>query len=391
VNFPGAAVRQRDLVVKGGRVIDPRAGTDEVRDLAIRAGRIATYADSDALVIDATGLLVVPGLVDIHGHVYVGVSPLGIPVDQSCALGGVTTIVSAGDAGANSIDGLRHLIVEQSRTRVLAFLHISSIGLAGWPVAESRDLDYLDVEATVRAGETNRDLLAGIKVRMSRSIVGQNGTLPLERAIAAGERLGLPVMVHVGDTACPLGTLLSLLRPGDIVTHCFAGGINGLVADGHVLSEAWEARQRGVLFDVGHGFASFDFRVAQRAIDEGFFPDTISTDLHRLSTAGTMRDLPTTMSKLLGLGMPFADVLAAVTTRAAAAIRRGDEFGHLGAGAIADVAILELVPGAFQLTDTNENTRCFTHIFVNRHTIREGHLMSATPKTTSMVTIDVER
>jgi dihydroorotase len=375
-----------DLVIRGGRVVDPASGLDAQLDLGIRLGRIAVIAPriTDGVVppvlgttlgtqeIDARGLLVAPGFVDLHAHVYVGVCPLTSPADVVCSRSGVTTVVSAGDAGAHTLDGFRRLIVERSLTRVLAFVHISTIGLAGWPVAESSDPGYLDVDAAVRAAWRHRDLVVGVKVRMSASLTGGQGLLPLQRAIDAAEQLDRPVMVHIGGTKAPLAELLALLRPGDIVTHCFTGTGHGLVEAGRLVDAAGPARERGVLFDIGHGAGSFDFRIAEAAASAGFWPDVISTDLHSLSAGGTMVDLPTTMGKLLGLGMPFADVLAAVTTRPAAAIGWAGEIAAITDGAVADLAVFEVTDEPVGVEDTMGNCRTIERQVKVRHTIRAG-------------------
>ena len=375
-----------DLVIRGGRVIDPASGRDEVADVGVRGGRVAVIEPHitqgiepfrayppqlGTQEIDAGGCLVVPGLVDLHAHVYTGVCPLTCPADAACAPAGVTTVVSAGDAGANTIAGLRHLVVDRSLTRVLAFLHISTIGLAGWPVPEAVDADYLDVDAAIRAGEAHPDLVVGIKVRMSHSMTGSNGLLPLERACEAARHLDLPVMMHIGGSQAPLADLLALLRPGDIVTHCFTGTGHGLVEDGQLIPQVRSARDRGVLFDVGHGFGSFDFPIAEVCAKEGFWPDAISTDLHSFSAGTTMVDLPTTMTKLLHLGMPLAGVLAATTVRPAEAVGRRD-FGRLEIGAVADIALLEIRDGEIRLKDTSGNSRTAGRSFAVRKTIRAG-------------------
>jgi dihydroorotase len=375
-----------DLVLRGGRVVDPTSGLDTEADLGIRLGRIASIVPriTDGVVppvlgstlgtqeIDARGLVVSPGFVDLHAHVYVGVCPLTSPADVVCSRSGVTTVVSAGDAGAHTLDGFRRLIVERSLTRVLAFVHISTIGLAGWPVAESADPGYLDVDAAVRAAWRHRDFVVGVKVRMSASLTGGQGLLPLQRAIDAAEHLELPVMVHIGGAEAPLADLLALLRPGDIVTHCFTGTGHGLVDADRLVDEAGPARARGVLFDIGHGAGSFDFRIADVAAAAGFWPDVISTDLHSLSAGGTMVDLPATMAKLLGLGMPFPDVLAAVTARPAAAIGWSGEVGTVTEGAIADLTLFGLVDEPVVVQDTMGNRRTIERQLEVRHTIRAG-------------------
>jgi dihydroorotase len=315
---------------------------------------------------------VAPGFVDLHAHVYVGVCPLTSPADVACSRAGVTTVVSAGDAGAHTIDGFRRLVVERSLTRVLAFVHISTIGLAGWPVPEAAEPGYLDVEAAARAAWRHPDVVVGIKVRMSASLTGGQGLLPLQRAIAAAESVGLPVMVHIGGAEAPLTELLDLLRPGDIVTHCFTGTGHGLVDAGDLVDAAGPARERGVLFDVGHGGASFDFTIAEPAAAAGFWPDVISTDLHSLSAAGPMVDLPTTMAKLLWLGMPLPDLLAAVTSRPASAIGRADAIGTLAVGAEADLTLFEIIDEPLTVADTMGHQRRVDRQVRVRHTVRAG-------------------
>ena len=348
-----------DLVIRGGHVLDPAAGLDERLDIGVRYGRIVAVQadlsgriaeprtgmplDRGTVVLDASGLIVSPGWIDLHTHVYVGVSALTVPADETSAISGVTTCVSAGDAGAHTIEGFRHLAVEASRTRVLAFLHVSTIGLAGWPVGEATNLGLLDVAAGIRAALENPDIVVGVKVRMTQpSVIGDNGLEPLRRAIAIGEGAGIPVMTHIGDCPRPLGELLELMRPGDIVTHCFSGLGNTLVEAGRLADGVREARERGVIFDVGHGSGSFAYRVADIALAKGFLPDTISTDLHSLSANGPVFDLPTTMSKLLALGMPLGAVIEAVTARPAAAIGRAATLGRIEPGRIADLTIFDL-------------------------------------------------
>jgi dihydroorotase len=375
-------------VIRGGRVVDPASERDGIFDIGVRLGRVVAVEpslsagvvprDRDAMgslgtqEIDARGLVVAPGFIDLHAHVYVGVCPLTSPADEACRGAGVTTVVSAGDAGAHTLDGFRRLVVERSLTRVLAFVHISTIGLAGWPVPEAAEPGYLDVDAAVRAAWRHRDFVVGVKVRMGAAMTGGLGLLPLDRAVAAAEQVGLPVMVHIGGAEMSLEALLARLRPGDIVTHCFTGTGHGLVESGALVDAAASARQRGVLFDVGHGAGSFDFRIAEPAAAAGFWPDVISTDLHSLSAAGPMVDLPTTMAKLLWLGMPLDAVLAAVTSRPAAAIGRSDSFGSLAVGTTADITVFELVDEPVEVADTMGNVRQVDRQIRVRHTVRGG-------------------
>ena len=251
-----------DLVVKGGRVFDPSAGLDARLDVGVRYGRIVALEpdlsariaerrmqmplDLGTAVVDATGKIVAPGFIDLHTHVYVGVCGLTVPADETSSTTGVTTCVSAGDAGANTIEGFRRLAVEASRTRVLAFLHVSNVGLAPWPAGEATDLDMLDVGAGIRAARQNQDIVVGVKVRMTQpQVIGNNGLEPLRRAVAIAEGAGIPVIMHIGYCPRPIGELLELLRPGDIVTHCFTGSDNTLVENGRLGRGVHEARARG--------------------------------------------------------------------------------------------------------------------------------------------------
>jgi dihydroorotase len=386
--MPDRDAQTLDLVVRGGRVIDPASGIDEQLDIGVKYGRIVAIEpdlgawirspvsayppDVGTVVIDAAGKIVAPGLVDMHAHVYTGVCPLTVPADETSSRSGVTTIVSAGDAGAHTIEGFRHLVVNASRTRVLAFVHISTIGLAGWPEGEAVDLAYLDVEKAVRAAIENADIVVGIKVREQGIIVGENGLEPVRRAVDAGERTKLPVMVHIGGAPAPLTEIFDILRPGDIVTHCFTPAGNGLVEGNRLIDAAGPARAKGIIFDSGHGFGSFDYATAETAFEAGFWPDTISTDLHSLSANGPVGDLATTMSKFLNLGMPVHEVIRAATSRPAEVLGRLDTIGRLRVGAVADIAVLDTASGAFEFADSSGAKRSVTQRLLVSHTIRAG-------------------
>ena len=378
-----------DLVVRGGRVLDPAAGLDARLDVGVRNGRVVALEpdlsgsiapprsdyppDLGTSIIDATGAIVAPGFVDLHAHVYSGVCALTVPADETSSVSGVTTVVSAGDAGANTIEGFRRLVVQQSRTRVLAFLHVSSVGLAPWPAGEARDLDLLDVGAGIRAARENADIVVGVKVRMTADqVIGDNDLEPLRRAVRIADAAGLPVMMHIGFCPRPIGQLLDLLRPGDIVTHCYTGSANTLLEEGRIAPAAHAARRRGVRFDVGHGFGSFDYRVADAAFVEGFWPDTISTDLHSLSAREIVVDLPTTVGKLLDLGLPLTDAIAAVTSRPAAAIGRSATLGSLVVGRVADLVTFEIESGERRYRDSFGGIRTGTVAIRVRHTVRAG-------------------
>jgi dihydroorotase len=325
--------------------------------------------------IDATGKLVVPGLVDLHAHVYPQGSALGLPADELVPYTCTATYVSGGDAGANNFSAFRHYIIAQARSRIFAFVHISSIGLAGFPVGEALNIDYADADAAAKTVAENRDLVLGVKVRMTKSIVGGNGLEPLKRAILAAERAGggARVMCHIGDAPGDLSAVLDLLRPGDILTHAYSGAGNNIVQNGIVLPAALEAKRRGVVIDVGHGGGSFDYTVAAPAIEQGLTPDTISSDIHALSgnTPG-MPYLPWVMSKFLNLGFSLEQVIAMATIAPARVIDRVEKLATLQVGAPADVSILELVEEPVSFVDTRNNTRQGSRWLRPVQTVRAG-------------------
>ncbi|MBV8334249.1 MAG: GTP-binding protein, partial [Alphaproteobacteria bacterium] len=362
-----------DLVIKGGEVLDPSQSLSGRRDIGMRYGVIeavdAEISASRAVrVLDASGKLVTPGLVDLHAHVYPYGSAIGIPADELVSHQCSTTCVSAGDAGANNFAAFRRFIVAQTRTRLYAFIHIANAGLASFPVAELTNIDIANVDAAARAIAENADLALGAKVRMSEIIIAKNGIEPLKRAIAACDRAGTGgrVMVHIGgvETRALMTEILDLLRPGDILTHVYTGAPNvagdftNIVQDGHLLPAALAAKQRGVVFDVGHGGGSFDYTVAEAAIAQGCRPDTISSDIHVVSgnTPG-MPYLTWVMSKFLGLGFPLDEVVAMATVNPAKVINRLPKLGTLQVGAPGDVAIIELVEAPVSFVDTRNNTR----------------------------------
>ncbi len=363
-----------DLVVRGGDVLDP--GADEPRarrDIGIRHGLVEESpaqipAARAQRAIDAAGRLVVPGLIDLHAHVYPYGSALGLPADELVPFQGTTTVVSAGDAGANNLAAFRRHIVAQTRTRMYAFIHIANHGLAGFPVPELFNLDHAQVEIAAQALAENFDIAIGIKVRMSENVIARHGVEPLKRAIAACERSGKPgrVMVHIGgvETEALMSQILDLMRPGDILTHCYSGAPNvsgrftNIVQGGKLLPAALEAKKRGVLFDVGHGGGSFDFTVAEPAIAQGATPDTLSSDIHAVSgnTPG-MPYLTWVMSKFLALGFTLEQVVTMATVNPAKVIERVEGLGTLQPGAPGDVSILELVQGPVEFVDTRGNKR----------------------------------
>jgi dihydroorotase len=362
-----------DLVIKGGDVLDPSQALRGKRDIGIRWGAIEAIeneipAARAAKTIDATGKLVTPGLIDLHSHVYPYGSAIGIPADELVQAQATTTVVSAGDAGVNNLAALRRYIVAQSRARIYAFVHIANNGLSGFPVAELYNIDYAQVDACAMALAENPDFLIGVKVRMSENVIAKHGLEPLKRGIKACEMCGWPakMMVHIGgvETKELMSQILDLMRPGDVLTHAYSGAPNiggtftNIVQDGKLIPAALAAKQRGVMFDVGHGGGSFDFTVAEVAIPGGCAPDTISSDIHVFSgNSPGMPYLPNVMSKFMAMGSSLEQVVAAATSTPAKIINRAPKIGTLQVGAPADVAIMELIEGPTTFVDTRNNKR----------------------------------
>jgi dihydroorotase len=375
------------LLIKGGHVIDARHGIDGVRDVAIADGRIAAVAAdipaSEAeRVVDAAGLYVTPGLIDIHAHVFWGTDPhaqygggpSSVPPDSHSFRSGQTTLVDVGGAGWRTFPTFKEQVIDRSRTRVLAFLNIVGSGMRGGPVEQ--DLGDMDAKLTAQRARQFRDHVVGVKVAHYQGSEWD----PVTRAVDAGRQADIPVMVDFGGNIPPqsLDALLNThLRPGDIFTHMYAHvrGREPIVnAQGQVEPFVLAARRRGVLFDVGHGGGSFLFRQAVPATQQGFYPDVISTDLHIGSMNGGMKDILNVMSKMLNLGMPLADVIRANTSRAAESIKRTD-LGHLGVGAEADVAVLAVRQGTFGFVDSGGGQMPGTQKLECEVTVRAGQVV----------------
>ena len=362
-----------DLLIRNANVLDPSQRLSGRRDIGFRYGLVEEIAptiaaERGARVLDVAGRLVTPGLIDLHCHTYPYGSAIGIPADELVAHQCTTTVVSAGDAGANNFAAYRRFIVPASRTRQYAFVHIALAGLAGFPVPELYNIEYALPEAAARAVAENADMVLGVKVRMSENVIARHGLEPLRRAIKACELSGVPakVMCHIGGVADRpmMSQVLDLLRPGDILTHCYSGAPNlagegtNIVQDGKLLPAALAAKRRGVIFDIGHGGGSFDYTIAEAAIAQGCPPDTVSSDIHVFSgnTPG-MPYLPWVMSKLVGLGFSLPEVVAMATATPARVIARLPKHGTLQVGAPADASILEMVEGPIEFVDTRNNKR----------------------------------
>lgn len=367
-----------DLIVRG-ELIDPSQHLRGPGEIGIRAGCIAAVApsltDQPARARrDFGAAFISPGFVDTHAHVYVGVTSWGTWPDPPCLRAGVTTVVDAGSPSWTMLQGFRWLIHDRSRVRALCFLHISGIGLVNAWVGECEDLRHLHPETVAAHAAENRDLVVGIKVRQGRAQVGDHGVEPLRRAVAAAEMAGVPVMCHIA-AGVPLRAVLETMRPGDLVTHCFQGrgeeGENLVDARGRLLPEVVEARQRGLVMDVGHGGGSFRWEIAEAALEHGFLPDVISTDLHAYNLHGPLFDMATTLTKFLYLGLSLEQVIERATSAPARAIGR-PELGTLAVGSPADLAVFSLAAEPVELPDTHQQARRWDRRLRVEATFREG-------------------
>ncbi len=365
-----------DLILRGARVLDPAQDIDGVLDVAVRDGRIAAVAEHIAEEgrheTNLSGQLLTPGWIDIHAHLYPGSTTWGIRADALYLSTGVTTAVDAGSAGWANLQGYLDYVVAPARTQFLSFVHVCGIGLTYGPLPELADMRYADAERTAFVIEHFAEHCVGVKVRQGEGQVADNGVEPLRLAVQAAEWAGVPVMVHIGR-GVPLPEVLALMRPRDIVTHCYQGTGDGIVGeDETILAEVLQARRDGILFDVGHGGGSFDYGIAISALGQGFVSDVISTDLHAHSWDVPVESLPHTASKLLNLGVPIESIVRQCTANAAFSIGREGELGTLKVGSVADMAAFEVVEGAFEYRDVRGRVEKGTQRIEARLCVRAG-------------------
>ena len=369
-----------DLLIKGGTLIDPAQGINGPMDVAITGAKVVAVAKgiSDfvaAEIVDATGLIVTPGLIDLHVHVFWGASHYGIEPDANNVAKGVTTALDAGSAGARTFPAFRRYVLEQADTRLFALLNISAMGMISPEIGELEDIRWAHIQEAVKTGRENRDHILGIKARLGRVQSADNDIEALKRALQAATILDGFVMVHVGGTKTPLLQIVDMLRAGDVVTHAYHGSSHGILDDtGKVKDGFAAARDRGVIFDVGHGRGSFSFDVADKAMSQGFYPGNISSDLHVYNIEGPVHDQLTTLSRFLHLGLPLDDVIRLSTETTAKAMGMAGKLGTLKVGAEADVTLVRLAEGKFAYEDSlgmkAEGTQRLEHAL----TIRGGRV-----------------
>ncbi len=340
-----------ELVLRKGRVVDPSQDVNGVLDVAVLDGRVAALGPSLEVAAgtperDLSGAYVCPGLIDMHGHWYES-SAWGID-PEFCLHRGSTTVIDAGTAGCINFADFRRNVIERTQIQVLAFVNIAASGIPTSFIGELDDLRYSRPRETIAVLEEHHGVAIGVKVRMKAG----HGPKAFSDALEAAQAARLLVMVHIGKGA-DTPQILRRLRPHDVVTHCFEGRGDGIVEQGRLIPEAVDARKKGVVFDVGHGCGSFSWEIARRAFEYSFYPDTISTDLHRYSVERWAFDMPTTMSKFLHLGMPLEDVILKSTTAPAKVIGHDGELGTLRVGTIADLFAFTLEEGEFPLEDTH--------------------------------------
>jgi len=349
-----------DLILTGGRVIDPSQNVDRVTEVGFKNGKVAALGNAlprtaNTVTKNVTGRIVTPGLIDMHTHVYWGGTSLSIDAEDFCRTSGVTTAIDTGSAGPGNFAGFRKHVIEPSQVRILAYLHISHAGIYafghGIEVGESENMKLMNPAAAIDVVEANRDIIVGMKVRVGRYSSGDQGIAPLEIAMQVADATGVPLMAHIDEPPPSYDDVVNRLRPGDVLTHCFRPFPNAPYSgQGKVKASVEAARKRGVFFDVGHGGGSFAFKTARTMLANGFLPDTISSDVHVLCINGPAFDQVTTLSKFLCLGMDLKDVIAASTCNAAYALKR-PELGSLKPGSVGDASILSFDEGQYDYVD----------------------------------------
>jgi len=367
-----------DLLIEGGTVIDPSQNVNGLMDVAIKDGKILEVSkniakDRALKTVSAKDRVVTPGFIDMHAHCYDGVG-IGINADRYCLNRGVTTMLDAGSAGTATFPNFKKYIINASTTRIVALVHISPIGTIMYEGGLS-NLSWLNPQATAKMATDNKPVTAGIKIQLSKPITGSNDLECLKLALQAAEIAHMPLMAHIEDSFSPLPDILKMLRKGDVFTHCYNNRTHGILdANGKIIPEARDARDRGVIFDPAQGQTHFSFDVAEKCMAQGFLCDTISTDLTLVTVERRVFDLPTMVSKFLSIGLPLDKAIAMVTINPTRVFDFGAQIGTLRPGSEADVSIYELRDGKFEFEDSDGVKRTGQKMLTSKAVVRHGQL-----------------
>jgi dihydroorotase len=367
-----------DLLIEGGTVIDPGQNLNAPLDVAVKDGKIVEVSknisrERAVKVVSAKDKIVTPGFIDLHAHCFDGVGP-GVNADRYCLTRGVTTAVDAGSAGYATFLNFRKYILNTSTTRIVALVNIGAMGTAVTP-GSLLNLDWVNPQLTAKTAMDNKPVVVGIKIQLGKAITGANDMECLKRAVEAAEIARLPLMAHIEDSYSPLPGILKMLRKGDVYTHCYNSRPHGILdANGKILPEAREARERGVFFDPAQGQTHLNFDVAEKCFQQNFLPDTISTDLTVIAVERRIYDLPTMVSKFMALGVSLDKAIGMVTANAARVFDYGTQLGTLRPGSEADISIFDLRDGKFEFEDSDGGKRTGRQMLVNRTVVRHGQV-----------------
>jgi len=379
------------FLLKGGRLLDPASRRDGSFDVRVREGIVeemgADLPSNGATAIDVKGLLVTPGLIDVHLHLMTGLGAFGADPDVFGVGSGVTTVVDAGSAGHSLLTVFRRYVTDNAKTRVLNYINLSTLGSVAGPgysiLADPRLIDEDKIEQAV---EAHREIIVGIKVMATGGALGAEGSKPLARARKLGDHLKLPLLVHIGEswnkeaTPVAVADVLKYLRDGDIVTHMFTAHPGGLLdGNGKLWPQVRDAKESGVLMDVGHGLHNLNFDVARKVLDQGLQPDGVSTDGHRGNRAGPVYDLPTTMAKLMALGFSLSQVIEMATANAARLLGRANDLGSVRIGQTAEISVLKLEEREWQAVDSQKGTIAARQTLVPVYAVRGNTIYEPLP------------
>jgi dihydroorotase len=380
-----------NFLLKGGRLLDPANGKDGQFDIRVTDGVVDAIAPNlepaGAAVMDVKNLIVTPGLIDVHLHLMKGLGAFGVDPDIFGVGSGVTTVVDAGSAGHTLLNVFRNYITNNAKTRVFNYINLSTLGgVTGPGFSILADPRLIDEEKIANAVEANRDIIVGIKIMATGGALGAQGLKPLERARKLGDELKIPLLVHIGESwtkgaePVAVGDVLKYLSPGDIITHMFTAHPGGLLDDnGKLWPQVRDAKESGILMDVGHGLHNLNFDVARKVLDQGLEPDGVSTDGHRGNRAGPVYDLPTTMAKLIALGFSLNQVVGMATLNAARLLGRPKELGTLRTGQPADISVLRLEDREWTAIDSQKGAIPAKQALVPVYAIRGDTIYEALP------------